>query len=56
MKPDRLDIVEQTTIKLLQEGYAIPEISKLLGLNLSQVIEELSYKRILNPDATFRGY
>ena len=50
----KLDTVEKTTLKLLQEGYTVQETSKLLGLNLSPVIAELSYKGILNPDATLR--
>lgn len=50
----KLDIVEQTTVKLLQDGYTIPEVSRLLGLNLSPVVAELIYKGVLYPDTTFR--
>ena len=49
------DMVEDTTLNLIQEGYTVSEISKLLGLNISPVIAELIYKGILYPDATFRN-
>ena len=49
-----LDIVEKTTLKLLRNNYKPEQISKLLGLPLAPIIAELSYKKILNPDASFR--
>lgn len=54
LKPS-LDLVEETTLRLLKAGYTISEISKLLGLNLAPVVAELAYKGILNADATFRN-
>ena len=50
-----LDTVEKTTIKLLRKGYTPNQISTLLGLPLAPIIAELSYKKILNPDARFRS-
>ena len=49
------DMVEDTTLSLIQEGYTISEISKLLGFNISPVIAELIFKGILYPGATFRN-
>jgi len=49
-----LDIVEQTVIEMLNDGHSRGEISQQLGLNVKPIIEELVYKNILNPDATFK--
>ena len=49
------DTVEDTTLCLIQEGYTVSEISKLLGFNISPVIAELVCKGILYPDATLRN-
>lgn len=53
---ESLDTVEKTTLKLLEQGQTVPQISQLLGLNITTVIKELSHKKILNPDATFRNF
>ena len=55
MIPDKLDTVEKTIIKLLQEGCSVSEISRLLGLDVTPVISGLVYKGILYSDNTFRG-
>ena len=50
-----LNIVETTALRLLEEGRSQSYISKALGFDVSTVISELTEKRILNPDATFRN-
>jgi len=49
-----LNILESTVLGMLNEGYSQGEISQQLGLNMKPIIEELVYKKILNPDATFK--
>ena len=49
-----IDLVESVTLELLKEGHSRSEISQKLGLNIAPIIEDLVYKNILNPDATFK--
>ena len=53
-KEQQLNTVEQMVIKLLQAGYCQTVIEKMLAINVSYVIKELSYKGILYLDAMFK--
>ena len=51
---DELDIVESTIIKLIDKGLTKTEISKILGFDIQQALNELIYKGYINPDMTRR--
>ena len=53
-KEQQLDPVEQVVIKLLKAGYCQTVIEKMLEINVSYVVKELSYKGLLYSDAMFR--
>jgi hypothetical protein len=52
--PPRLNIVEETVLQYMREGYSQSSISQLLGFNISVVIEELRYKKYLFGDGSFK--
>ena len=51
---DELDIVESTIIKLIEQGLTKTDISKMLGFDIQQAINELIYKGYINPDMSRR--
>ena len=53
-KEQLLNPVEQAVIKLLKTGYCQTVIEKILEVNVSCVIKELSYKGMIYLDAMFR--
>ena len=50
----QLNPVERAVLKLLEAGYSLAVIEKMLEINVSYVIKDLSHKGMLYPDAMFR--
>jgi len=50
----KIDIVEETLIKLLKAGKNLQEISQIMGLDPVPIVAELSYKGVLYPDGRFK--
>jgi hypothetical protein len=48
----RLNVVEETVLNYLREGYPKNNISQLLGFNVANVINELKYKKFLYGDGS----
>jgi len=50
----KIDVVEETLIKLLKAGKNLQEISQIMGLDPVPIVAGLSYKGVLYPDGRFK--
>ena len=50
----RLNPIEQAVMGLLEAGYSLAVIEKILEINVNHAIKDISYKGMMYPDGMFR--